>query len=87
MRRFNKKLPNKKFLKEKDGLLTNVNVDDCAKYCGDEIGIKCNSFEYCYLSAECVISKEFLSNDQSEYQNDENCDIYESNSFLISLYL
>lgn len=84
MNRYNRKLPNKKFAYKKDGLLSSVSIDDCAKYCTDEIGITCNAFQYCYLAAECVISKDFLSNDQNEYQNENNCDIYESN---ISFYL
>jgi hypothetical protein len=68
-------------MKIKDQTLTSTTIDDCAKHCTDEIGIKCNAFQFCFITAECVISKDYLVDDDNEYMQDSYCDIYESEFF------
>lgn len=80
MSRYNLKKPNYKFSTNKDQLLNEMSIDDCARRCTDEIGTPCKSFHFCYLTSECVFSKDPLPTGDTNYIADTHCDVYESNS-------
>ena len=73
------KKANARYVNKKDKLYQDASIDDCIKYCNDEIGVDCKSFHFCYLTSECVLSKSVVPNDNEEFQNNNYCDVYESN--------
>ena len=75
--KFNLKYPNKKFSSKKDRTILNLNIDDCAKACMDELGFDCKSFDFCYLHGDCRLSKSEVSEQEiNELVESNECDIY-----------
>ncbi|CAF0710186.1 unnamed protein product [Brachionus calyciflorus] len=79
--RYNLKKPNFKFSKNV-GQLYKISIDECAKKCTDEIGVPCKSFHFCFLTSECLLTQETVTNDQSGYEANSYCDIYEKDSLI-----
>ncbi|RNA21589.1 antigen B membrane, partial [Brachionus plicatilis] len=78
--KYNLKKPNFKFKKNNDDLSLKLNIDECAKKCTQEIGSPCNSFHYCFLTSECVLSQNVLVEGSSNYEENNFCDIYEKDA-------
>lgn len=72
------KFSSKKFSSNKQKTILKVNIDDCAKACNDEFSFECLSFDFCYLHGDCRLSKSRLGNDEQEFVDSSECDIYES---------
>lgn len=58
--------------------MQNLNIDECAKKCTEEIGASCNSFHFCFLTSECLLNKDFIVEESSNFEENRYCDIYES---------
>lgn len=82
MSRYNLKKPNFKFSKNNGQFFSKISIDECAKKCTDEIGTPCKSFHFCFLTSECLLTQNSISNDQANYEANSYCDIYESMIFL-----
>lgn len=78
MSQFNLKKPNFKFKKNEFNFYPNLKIDECAKKCTEEIGLVCNSFHFCYLTSECLLNKNLLAEESSNFEENNYCDIYES---------
>jgi hypothetical protein len=77
LEKYNRKKPNKKFQSNKQIYLQNQNIDDCAKFCSEELGFDCLSFDFCYITGDCRLSDSSLS-ETEDYITANDCDIYES---------
>ena len=80
MSRYDLKLANHRFAQTQDKTISKTNIDDCVNACNKEIGFDCQSFDYCYTSGNCHLSRTDIGSDIEEYYYKTNeCDIYESN--------
>jgi len=88
--RFRNVLPKSSFTNSKDKDYSGITIDDCARYCIDQIGAECKSFDFCFITGQCRLSHDpapSLEN-TTEYMSEEYCDIYESNaSFLLFIII
>ena len=58
--------------------MLNVNIDDCAKACLDELGFDCQSFDFCYLHGDCRLSKTVEYENMYMFIDSYECDVYKS---------
>ena len=61
-----------------DLVLTGQAVDDCANACQNREEWICNSFEYCFDSGYCVLSKIHPDERPGVVKNKALCDLYSS---------
>lgn len=85
--RYDMTYPNKKYTTAKDRTIAKTNIDDCARACNDEPSFDCQSFDFCYTSGDCRLSKSGITSDANELVTTVECDVYESkigvSNFLI----
>jgi hypothetical protein len=81
--RYDLKMANRKFAKSQDKSISKSSIDDCVNSCNNELEFDCQSFDFCYISGDCHLSKSELSDNMEEYYTTSECDIYESNLNLI----
>lgn len=63
-------------LQNNDLVLEGIAVDDCAASCDHEELFDCQSFEYCFASGTCYLSKLHPDENTSLVQKHEHCDLY-----------
>lgn len=78
MSRYDLRYSNKKFANTKDRSIGQTNIDECARACNNEAAFECKSFDFCYTSGDCRLSRETVSDDQSQFYTSIECDVYES---------
>ncbi|XP_046353474.2 uncharacterized protein LOC124133217 [Haliotis rufescens] len=59
-----------------DFVLHQMAVDDCATACSGESRFDCESFEYCYTTGDCMMSRLHPDNNQNLISNHSFCDLY-----------
>ena len=80
--KYDLKYPNKMFKTSTDRTtLFNIGIDDCAKACNKDLGFSCKSFDFCYLTGQCRLSKTQIDQNTDETLNANECDIYESMNY------
>ncbi|XP_064606903.1 uncharacterized protein LOC135471555 [Liolophura sinensis] len=70
---------NKALRGNNEDLLPGVTVDDCAAACVDEDVFFCQSFEYCFNTGDCHLSKRHPGEVPSMIIDSNNCDLYSRN--------
>jgi hypothetical protein len=82
--RFKLVLPKSTMSRSMDREYTGVSIDDCARTCNEQVGVECKSFDYCYLTGECRLSRAQApsAENKTAYDPDQNCDIYNSLVFF-----
>ena len=61
-----------------DLILTGQAIDDCAASCLNQEEWICNSFDYCFDTGYCLLSKLHPDERPGVVQNEEFCDLYSS---------
>lgn len=84
--KYNLKFGGKKFSVPQNRILLGSNIDDCARSCNEELGFDCKSFDFCFLSGDCRLSKNSITNGDQDFDESFDCDVYEKDSRKIKIF-
>jgi hypothetical protein len=60
-----------------DRTYVDYSADRCAKSCANEASFDCESFEYCWISGKCRLTRSLTSTNDSVEPTKDLCDIYQ----------
>ncbi|CAF0773656.1 unnamed protein product [Brachionus calyciflorus] len=78
--KYNRKYTGKTFKTNIDREYFQLNIDDCARACNEELGFECKAFDFCYLHGDCRLSKSIPSDQPDDFFEINECDVYEKDS-------